>query len=92
MDHTWYSQDKRLQLKLTVEQAKWATLDDDVYELCKVPDVAKQLAQMSQGDVRRELASLGYTPADMRDAGLNLQRIVWTACIETLERDEEDAR
>lgn len=97
MEHTWYSRDKRLQLRLTLQQAEAASLADDVYDLCKVPEVAKQLAQMSQGDVRKELARLGYKPAEMLDAGRNLENIVWSACIETIEAtfaqdDEEDAR
>ena len=80
----WTSSDGRLELQLTLAQARSAShqgqCDEDVRALSRQPDIAAQLAVFKPEDVRRYMAEYGaWDAAELADHERNLQRLLWCA-------------
>lgn len=91
----WSSSDGRLELQLTLAQARSAShqgqCDDDVRALSQEPDIAAQVAQWKPEDVRRELQGHGaWDEAELADHDQNLQRALWLAAGYVMDSDPPD--
>lgn len=80
----WSSSCGRLELQLTVEDARSAShqgqCDEDVEALSRVPYVAEQLAGFDPDTLRKDLREYGaWDAAELADHEQNLQRILWLA-------------
>lgn len=91
----WTSSDGRLELQLTLAQARSAShsgrCDDDVRALSQAPDIAEQIQQWKPEDVRRELEGYGaWDAAELADHDQNLQRALWCAANDVMENPPDD--
>lgn len=80
----WSSSSGRLELQLTLEQARSAShqgqCDEDVRALSADPAIAAQTVQWKPEDVRDELRGYGsWDAAELADHEQNLQRMLWLA-------------
>jgi len=78
-------------LQMTMDQARSAShqgqCDADVEALSRVPVIARQLRKLDADTLRRELREYGAWDADeLADHEQNLQRILWLAAGEIVER------
>lgn len=91
----WNSGCGRLELSLTLEQARAAhhqgPCDDDVRALSSAPDVRAQLDALDADALRAELKGYGaWGAADLADHEQNLQRILWLAAADITEQPHPD--
>lgn len=85
----------RFEIRLTLDQATSVShsgqCDDDVRELSKVPDVAKQLEAIDAETLRDELTEYGaWDAAALADHDENLQRVLWLAAGDIVEEAAAD--
>lgn len=88
----WTSSSGRIELKMTLEQARGAShqgqCDEDVSELSKQPAIARQLAKIKPEVLRAELAEYGaWDEAELADHDQNLQRLLWLASGDVTEEN-----
>lgn len=74
----------RFEIEMTKDQAHTAShpglCDSDVAELLRLPKIRRQLAKISDDDLRAELKEYGAWDAEeLRDRTANEARIVWIA-------------
>ncbi len=68
--------------------------DEDIAALMQVPYIAEQLAAISE-DVAREVATeygrndYGHGPEDMHDHQANLAYVLWMACGDIIDDEQE---
>lgn len=79
-----YAYFDRFTIKMTLEDAKTAShpgrCDEDVEYIRKRPKIARQLAKISNEDLRAELKEYGAWDAEeLQDREDNERRIVWIA-------------
>jgi hypothetical protein len=75
----------RIQLTITKKQVALCShpdhCDADVLALSKVPAIARQLAKVDAGVLRKALDGYGVWDAvELADHAQNLQRLLWIAC------------
>lgn len=93
----WTSSCGRLELQLTLEQARSAShqgrCDENVAALAQVPEVAAQLAAFDPDALRRELEGYGaWDEAELADHAQNLQRVLWLAAGDIVEETRRTSR
>jgi hypothetical protein len=90
--HMWYSSGSgRIELQMTLEQARGAShqgeCDADVKWLSRQPKIAKQLAKLDPKVVADELREYGaWNAGELADHEQNLQRLLWLAAGDIVER------
>ncbi len=95
----WYSSGcGRIELAITMDDARsgmhQGQCDDDIAALMQVPYIAEQLAAIPE-DVAREVATeygrndYGHGPEDMHDHRANLAYVLWMACGDIIENEQE---
>jgi hypothetical protein len=84
-ERLWHSSsDGAICIAMTLDQARSAShqgqCDDDVLALSRVPEIARQLAEIDPATLRRELREYGaWDAAELADHEQNLQRFLWCA-------------
>lgn len=91
----WFTGNYGIEIEMTLEQAQSAShqgrCDDDVAALAGAPDIAAQLAKIDPDILRRELKEYGaWDDAELADQEANLERILWLAAGEILDRQFEE--
>ena len=86
----WTSSSGRIELKLTMAQAKAAShpgpCDAAVSHLSQVPEVCRQLAKLDPELLASELREWGaFDEDELADHAQNLQRILWLAAADIAE-------
>ncbi len=98
-DTRWYcSGCGRIELVITWDDANWGhhsgQCDADIAALMQVPYIAEQLAAIPK-DVAREVATeygrndYGHGPEDMHDHQANLAYVLWMACGDIIDNEQE---
>lgn len=93
----WYGNYPSLNLTMTLAQAEGAhhqgQCDESVLALSKVPAIARQLRRIPQAELASELREYGAWDAeDLADHDQNLQRILWLAAGDIVDRAFERRR
>jgi hypothetical protein len=89
----WSSSSGRIELRLTMEQAQSVShqgrCDDDVAELRKVPEIAKQLDAIDPVVLSEELREWGaWSEQERTDHDANMSRLLWLAGCDVAENPE----
>lgn len=93
----YYSGSGRIQLEMTLEQARSAShsgqCDADVAELMRVPKIHSQLNKIDPEELSLELAEYGAWDEEERaDHQANLERLVWLAAGQIVDDEFERRR
>ncbi len=91
----WMSGSGRIDLALTLDEAASAShqgqCDEDVDALSRLPHIASQLAAIDPSVLAAELSEYGaWDETELADHEQNLQRVLWIASGDIIERDGED--
>ena len=81
----------RIELQMTLEEAKSCThpgpCDEDVLLLSRTRNIWRQLAKVDAAVLREELKQYGaWSDAELSNHNENLQRILWIAAGDIVER------
>lgn len=90
MNATHFAAFNRFSIEMTEAQALGAShqgqCDDDVAELLKVPEIARQLDSIGPELIRAELSEYGaWDETELADDAQNRARIVWSAACDIRE-------
>lgn len=92
----WFSTSSgRIELELSMAEAETGyhqgACDEDISYLKSLPHIAKQLEGIKPSDLRDELRWYGaWDHEDLADHEANLERLLWIACGEIIDRQFEE--
>jgi hypothetical protein len=90
----WSSSSGAIELSLTLAQASkgyhQGQCDLDIAELRSDPQISGQLDKLTPAAVRETLKEYGaWSDVELSDHGANLDRLLWIACADLVEQNEE---
>jgi len=90
----WSSSSGAIELALTFEQASkgyhQGQCDLDISELRSEPQISGQLDKLTPAAVHKTLKEYGaWDDVELSDHGANLDRLLWIACADLVEQNEE---
>lgn len=92
----WFSTSSgRIELDLSMADAETGyhqgACDEDIYYLKRLPHIATQLEGIKPSDLRDELRWYGaWDDEDLADHEANLERLLWIACGDIVDRQFEE--
>ena len=95
MEKLWYTSGSgRIEIQMTLEQAQSGShqgqCDEDVFALSRVPEIKEQLDAISPQILSEELKEYGaWDETERQDHVQNLQRVLWLACGDIVDKLHE---
>lgn len=86
----WSSGSGRIEFELSLDDAAsgyhTGQCDNDIMELRRVPYIKAALDKIPEDTLRGELREWGYDPDELENHDANLDRLLWLACGDIIDR------